>query len=69
MWRWGGECRDLGDNALSGPLPSELNPPNLNQLQVLYVHTAPPEGLNCGRRLCVCGCFELPRIRAHRCFL
>ena len=51
MWRWGGECRDLSNNALSGPLPSELNPPNLSLLQFLCVHIAPSEGLNCGRRL------------------
>ena len=50
MWRWGGECRRLDRNDLSGPLPSEFTN-NLPQLQDLYVHTAPPEGLNCGRRL------------------
>ena len=38
MWRWGGECRDLFLNALSGSVPSELG--NLNVLTLLYVHTA-----------------------------
>jgi len=46
---WGGECRDLYNNTLSGAVPSELG--QLNALQILYVHTAPPEGLNWGRRL------------------
>ena len=49
MWRWGGECRNLQSNALSGSVPSELG--NLGQLQGLYVHTALPaplEGYRCG---------------------
>ena len=44
MWRWGGECRDLGFNELTGTVPSELG--ELTALQSLYVHTAlpvPPE--------------------------
>ena len=45
MWRWGGERRDLGDNAITGPVPSELG--ELTALEFLYVHTAlptPPDG-------------------------
>ena len=38
MWRWGGECRDLFFNSLSGSVPSELG--ELTLLEFLYVHTA-----------------------------
>jgi len=37
-WRWGSECRFLNNNALIGPVPSELG--LLNELRNLYVQTA-----------------------------
>ena len=40
MWRWGGECRELSRNALSGSVPTELG--QLNALTELYVRTASP---------------------------